>query len=380
MSYPNADSRFRDSLSLLTVVVCSYGRPKELGNTLSFFAHFGLRAVVIDGSEKPLSSTLLKPLDSLNITYVHEPTPSLLNRLSVAASLVRTPYVALMFDDEYFLPSALSRAVEFLENNSQYVSCGGQAIGFGPGLKKGQLMWSEFYPNHRGFTLSEKNPLDRVVKHLSDYRMASYCSVVRTRSWSAAWSEIARRQFLPYGVQELQFECAMSFSGYMHMLPDLFWLRNLEVPSIKNVGVKGLDDRLPFYVWWRKVSTKSDRNSFVEVMASVLNRIRINSGDNLNLGEISKYIYLGFARYSLLIAKETKRSNNHLRHLLNKARGLLLVNKAHLQAAEENTPKSFLPIDSSWDPTELSEVTSRIVRAFHQNDGLYAPKKMGKRT
>lgn len=352
-----------DLASLLTVVVCSFERPSELRQALSFLSHFRLRAIVVDGSKAALDPVWIDSIESNSITYVHEPSPSLLHRLSLAASLVETPYSVLMFDDEYFLPRALSRAVEFLENNPEYVSCGGQAIGFGPGPEKGEVVWSGQYPNHNRFTLLTKNPLDRMVQHLSDYRMAAYCSVVRTSSWSAAWMEISKKQFLPYGVQELQFECAISFAGSMHMISDLFWLRNLKVPSIKNVGVEGLDDDLPFYRWWIR-STAKDRKSFVEVMTEVLARIDKKREKDLDLGQTSKYLNVGFTRYSRLCAREARKSRQIVQDVIKKTRAFFTTTKTMTGIAPENAPKNFLPEDSCWDPTELSEITQRISRSF----------------
>lgn len=284
--------------SWLTVVVCSYERPRELRKALSFFGQSsGLRAIVIDGSERPIDAQFLDSIPSERIRYVHEPTPSLLKRLTLAASLVTTPYTVLMFDDEYYVPSALKKAIQFLEEHSDYVSCGGQVLGFH--VQRGSVIWTPVYANLRGFELSSTDPWDRVTTHLSNYRIASYCSVVRTKHWAGAWESIGKSQFPAYATQELQFECAISFAGKLKILPDLFWLRNQQVPSILNVDVEGLDDTTYFHTWWTKESSTQERETFIKATVDALANTVGNNQLNRDRRSAAEFLHLAFSRYSM---------------------------------------------------------------------------------
>lgn len=346
-------------LDKLTVVICSYERPKQLSETLSYLRQSRLNAIVVDGSKIPLESVELESHKDGSLTYIHKPTPSLLTRLGIAASLVKTPYAILMFDDEYYLPSALVAAIRFLEDNPSYVSCGGQAVGFS--ASNSEILWRKVYETLDGFDLSDSDPLDRVNKHFSEYRIASYCSVVRTLEWSKAWREIAKKQFPPYGVQELQFECAMSFCGKIKILSELMWLRNLDIPSIKNVGVRNLDDNLPFQDWWTITSEPRARREFVEVMSDILLEASNNGETSLNRPLMHDKLTHAFANYS----RYWRTKNNKVHQLLS---GFLLGIQRILSDREQlvinpAAAQTCLPKQTYVDKHELQFLTDRILKA-----------------
>ena len=52
-------------------------------------------------------------------------------------SIVKTPYVALIGDEDFFIQSSISDCIEFLDNNKDYVSCNGLPLSFN--FNKGKI-------------------------------------------------------------------------------------------------------------------------------------------------------------------------------------------------------------------------------------------------
>lgn len=350
---------------LLTVVVCSYERPKELTESMEFLRHFGLRAIIVDGSKVSLNRENINLGDKSKVIYKHLPTPSLIQRLGFAATLVQTPYTILMFDDEYLIPSALQAAINFLENNPKYVSCGGEAIGFSS--YRGNIHWGEVYPRLRGFDLNEEEPGKRITSHLAEYRIASYCSVVRSALWCSAWKDISGHQFQPYGIQELQFESVLSWAGKLKILPEVLWLRNLKVPSIKNVGVVGLNDNLPFETWWRLDSNAPEKQLFLNKLANTLRLTSPSLQSTLENRELVSKIEEGFSLYSKYWIKKNQKVRQFAIQL-SRTLSFSRIPNSHKEAENElDSLEGLVSKEATIDTNAMAEISKRI-RLYSKSD------------
>lgn len=279
-------------LSSVTIVICSYGRPRELSETVSFLRSSGIQAIVMDGSRTPHQE--LSKGQSPLLTYIHSPEKSYQERMGEAAGHLGTPFVMSLSDDEYFVPSAVAAAVNFMINNEDYAACTGEAIGFD--FQSGQVRLHGQYEELRGFSLRLDNPVRRMHKHLSRYRIASYYSVVRTQVWSHCWGEISKRAFTPYGVSELQFEAALSFSGKFKVLPVLIWWRNLANSPVRGSGDPDDLAHVQFADWWGRKIYLQERKDFVQSMAKLL--LGLSSKDSvLSEAQLARVTYETFRGY-----------------------------------------------------------------------------------
>jgi glycosyltransferase domain-containing protein len=258
---------YRGSIDAVTVVVPTYNRSRQLAETVLFLESIGLRAVVVDGSSERHPD--FERFHPALVRYFHRPQSTYQERMAFAAAIVDTPYTLSMSDDEYYCPDAIVEAVNFLDNNKDYTSCGGEAVGFS--LHDGALEFDEVYPELRGFDMTLDSPAARMEAHLSKYRPASYYAVVRTGIWAYAWTEISKHQFSPNGVSELQFEAAVSFAGKMKVLPKLMWWRNLITPPIRALGDPDNFANVTILEWWNRDSFASERRAFLDVMTALLN-------------------------------------------------------------------------------------------------------------
>ena len=254
------------SLESLTIVIASYERPINLAQTFSFLESVGLKSIIMDGSDS--INVELASSSSPLLKYIHAPLTRYEERMAAAAQFIETPYTLSMSDDEYFVPSALQSAIQFLDLNPGYVSCLGQVIGFS--VENGEITWKAQYPELGGFSLDNEKPVARLSSHISRYRVCAYYSIVRSEIWARTWREISKHDFRVSGISELQFEAAISYSGKIKVLPCLFWIRNLVNPPVWVSNLSITEKLLEFHEWWGRRGFNDEREQFIDAMVKIL--------------------------------------------------------------------------------------------------------------
>jgi glycosyltransferase domain-containing protein len=340
-------------LSNLTVVICSFERPNELLETINYMEPLGVEIVVMDGSTKPSTDSVLS--QNPRVRYFHRPEDSYLQRMGLASSLVITPYTLSMADDEYYIPTALESAITFLDENPDYTSCCGETTGFQVSLDG--VCWVETYPETRGFEARSTNNFERLKNHLSKYRVCAYYSVVRTGAWVAAWESIAQEQFTPFGITEIQFEAAISFHGKMKVLPELMWLRNLVTEPIRISGVEGMDDSDSFPAWWVDRSSASDKAAFLSRMTQVLKNMKKDQSQP-DIRQLEKAIKRAFSSY----ARYWGKSSILLRTLIsNIGTRLFLLENLPMRVFDPNDISKIVSPQAIIDYQQIANISSRII-------------------
>ena len=175
-------------------------------------------------------------------------------RFSEMVSLVQTPYVCIMGDDEYFIPSALLECCTFLDCNQDFVSCMGRAVGFSS--YKDRVIVTNIYERLRDRTLSATDPFTRLKNHFSSYVPSHTYAVTRLDVFKKAIHEASSSELDIFAIKELIHEFTVSSLGKSAVLPSLYWLRCLDVPPMRNSELS-LDPSKSFTNWW-----KSSRNNY----------------------------------------------------------------------------------------------------------------------
>lgn len=135
--------------------------------------------LLIADSSDPRNSDLAKraldsPSRTLNIEYKLYPADiEYAEKVSDSLESINTPYTVLGADDDFFVPSALSRAVRFLEVNPDYSVVHGEAVLFtvGSGKVYGEIERVWRY-NQR--TIDHSSAVERLIDHLTRYSTMSY--------------------------------------------------------------------------------------------------------------------------------------------------------------------------------------------------------------
>ena len=263
-------------LQKLTVKIISYNRHKLLIRAIKYWSNFDIKVVIIDGSDVRLNNSYL---NYKNIRYIHDQR-SLNDRLLNSFDYIDTEFMILACDDEFYLPSALSKCINFLSSEPSFSCCGGRAVGFRTKEKK--IFGIRQYPQLRGLCLDNDNATDRIFKHFSDYVPAHFYSVIRANKWKIICLYVFQKKNSFLYSSELQLEFLTVASGKSKIISELMWMRNNEISRI--------DSRsdIPIEKWWYDKKNEKEKNLFLQEMKKACNELSANQNSELNENNISK--------------------------------------------------------------------------------------------
>lgn len=114
-----------NQLHRLTVCIFTYNRPKELMRLINYWSQFKVELIILDASQQKL---LLEY--KANVNYCHVPYLTLSQRLIKFSSMIKTEYMLLSPDDDFFFPKGLNEIINFLDLNQDYSSAQGLRLRF----------------------------------------------------------------------------------------------------------------------------------------------------------------------------------------------------------------------------------------------------------
>jgi glycosyltransferase domain-containing protein len=219
----------------------------------------------MDGSPLPISSDRLAGLAG-NIHYHHLPV-SLVERLETAIGLISTEYVTIGGDDEFFIPSGLEACISELDLQPELVSCMGRCLRFEYAAKG--VIGNADYLRMEDYSILQRDPVDRMVAHMSAYTCSTIYSVVRSPVWQRSFLTFVKKEFPVYAIGELQVELAICYQGKSRVLPVLMWMRSGEAPPTRGTD-PSLCPEKTFASWWIDPSKKTERAEFLAIMGATL--------------------------------------------------------------------------------------------------------------
>lgn len=113
-------------LNKITLIIPTHNRHLYLRRILDYYKDTDLKIIVADSTPEPFA---LK--DRYNIDYYHFPNITVSVKLKIVLQKIKTPYVFLCADDDFIIPSAILKCINFLEENNDYYSVQGRYISFG---------------------------------------------------------------------------------------------------------------------------------------------------------------------------------------------------------------------------------------------------------
>jgi glycosyltransferase domain-containing protein len=183
-------------LEKLTIVIPTYNRQAFALRCMQYWSGTNVNIVVIDGTKKNIDSVIISQLEP-NIKYIHGPACVYKRMLSVV-DLVKTEYVLIGCDDEFYIPSAINSCIIKLSLDYELAVCGCESIGFN--WKNNLVTGLNVDPKLKNLNLNHFLPADRIKKHFFDYVPAHYYSVCRTDIWKIAAKEIFSKEYSCYAL------------------------------------------------------------------------------------------------------------------------------------------------------------------------------------
>ena len=219
-------NRLYDDSSLFSIVMPTKNRPIFLQRSLLFLENqdFSGQLLIVDGSDDPMSTENQWIIDShttLNIIYIH--TGNLGNALTEmhqGLKNVTSKYSLMYHDDDFFFLDEIDKCIDFLENNSDYVSA------------KGRFVWLSQVQD-KEFKFSNQ-PMYSFTEVVNERRLANmfdcYChlffSVIRREVFCHVLSHVP--QYLDQGwFDQFASSLILGVRGKSHTFDGLFCIRQV---------------------------------------------------------------------------------------------------------------------------------------------------------
>ncbi len=227
----------------LSIICPTYKRQNLMLRSSNFFYGKDFKVIYIDGSDS--ESDLMKNKDK-NIEYYHI-RGSYKERIKFGISKVKTKYISIIGDDDFFDVDGIEKCLDFLDNNDEYVSCSGTCIHF---LKKNKTLL--FNPLLRNLldNLKSDNLEERLFEKFSNYETSHFYAITRTDIYKKSFDFIESLNFDFFGMEEYLHQFILLTNGRCKVLPNLFFLRSAEdIPNFWNRS--NSSQIISFDYWWK---------------------------------------------------------------------------------------------------------------------------------
>lgn len=253
------------NLEKLTLLLLSYERQSFVIRSMKYWSDKNVRLIVLDGSSQRIEPEIIEKFNINKNIYYEHCVSSYVQRISIAKSLIKTEYVTLIGDDEFFIPSTVERCINELDKNIELVSCIGTAVGFYP--LDGNVYGKPKYPKLLDYKIFHNDPQERVKNHMRDYVPSLIYGITRAHNWKIAASSYTDEEFPVFAMFELQMEIILSFSGKSKVIPNLMWLRSgNESKKIINKE-RSLIPTNTFPKWWQNKRLKNEHKRFINIVS-----------------------------------------------------------------------------------------------------------------
>ena len=260
----NVKHKSIEELSLLTVVIPSYGRQEFLLRQCAYWHGSGASVLIVDGSPKPLEEQVQYLLSGLgDITYLHSAT-SFMDRLKQASRLINTPYTVMSGDDEFLLFSGLRSAINLLEKNHELVACIGQSLHYHLSDNGTKCSYGRGYNTYR-YEIKQDNVQDRLNSSMEDYNAATSYAVTRSSIWCRSWGNL--QEFSSAYVCELEHSLVTYIWGKLGSVDDVYWMRSSENSPIMTSDI---NRSLSTEEWWTSDKYKTEQLNFITKLSDEL--------------------------------------------------------------------------------------------------------------
>jgi glycosyltransferase domain-containing protein len=254
-----------DNLKNLTVIVPSYSRQEFILRQILHWHGSGATLIIIDGSESSFDVSFQEEIDKLNdVVYIHSKL-QLNQRLTLAGQLIKSKYAVYCSDDDFLLHSALSNAINVLENDLDLVACMGQSLRFNV-LSDNRVTYGTCY-SFNNPNLASNNYEDRITAATSNYAPVTCHAVMRSETWKTSWGSIP--SYSSSQILEFYQAIAVYLCGKLLIIQDLYLLRTLENLPLSTIDA---NRSISSFEWWHKDFFGSEKIDLLDKLSNLANK------------------------------------------------------------------------------------------------------------
>ena len=112
----------------ITILIVSYNKPLELKKKILLYKDT-YPLLILDKSNFSIANFCKKNLNKSS-RYLYFPDKSYLERMVIAKKFIKTKYITIQNDDDYYLPNYIEKSIKFLDINKKYSCVGGYIFSF----------------------------------------------------------------------------------------------------------------------------------------------------------------------------------------------------------------------------------------------------------
>jgi len=271
----------------LTIIIPTYNRHDYLLRQLVYLSYYPVKVIVVDGSEEPLQKKFIKLFSSyINIKY-HYVKVSIPDRVRFALKKIKSPYVMCLADDDFYIPSGLVAAMNELKINKKNIACMGQSIGFDILDKKS--FFSPYGESLNKYSITKKNPIDRIIDGIQNYRSAAFYALFKTSDFINIWKDI-QSSSCPE-LMEYEHAIMTYLHGRLITSNSVYWIRSFECDPLQS-KIDG-NRTVNFIKWYSQDIYNREKILFIKRISHIfLKKLNITiKQSNLLVIQICNLIY-----------------------------------------------------------------------------------------
>ena len=319
-------------LSELTIIIFSKDRNAYLKSAINFYSKFNINTIVVHncktsiaGAEIPANCNYLP--GSLEISQ----------RLSQAARELSTKYVVMASDDEFLIPSALSKIVNKLKHDETLLSCFGQTVALNK--YKGKMLGNLTYSSLRTYSNRNDSILKRVDYHLlQNSCVAPIGSVYRVmkietfKQLVLIWEKTLDITSCKY-IFEIIADIYLLVLGKSEYIDEVVWCRNWVNASINDISV---NRNLYYYEWWENIAYIEEKNNYI-------NRIFKDMSKFMTMSELNKILHdFYISRKQIELKEKNQKSNKSGKFTIRKFKAKVHLIKNYWMTYNTNDIKEII--------------------------------------
>lgn len=328
------------SLGDLTIVIPSFGRQEFLARQIEYWTNSQARILILDGSPSRMP---FQPSPA-NVDYRYVPV-DFFERMKMATELVSTKYVALLGDDDLYLPSGLSTCIKWLDQNPSDFGAVGRALYFF--FQNGHVFVSEKNPESSNFPESVLTGLDRLRNYYFPGKIGAIAyGVYRSGPWKEAIRATYSSQYSCGYVYDTYLRTTLTYSGNISVCESITWMCSGENPPIQ--AASSFNRKLDLIDWLTEPVWSTEREAFRRSLVEAL--ITIGPDDKSDLDVVVDQILKTLTeRYTVKL--------NARKSPLSRAKSSLVkrIPRPLRQIAKRLLPRS-VKTTFGWQGLDVSEV------------------------
>jgi glycosyltransferase domain-containing protein len=209
------------NLENVTVIIPAHNRPERLKRLLDYYSNTTIQIIVSDSSTQ-----VFKYTDQFQkIEYHHFPDAQFLWKIHQILPFIKTPYVLFCADDDFIIPQAIKKVVDFLEINPDYYSAQGHYLSFE--VKKKSIDFIPGFIRNLEKDVNQELPSERLAEYRNLYASTLY-SVIRSSTFIDMYTKCMDGETLKFRnlfLAEIYFNFFSLMAGKNKTLPIFYGAR-----------------------------------------------------------------------------------------------------------------------------------------------------------